>query len=565
MARSTSTALISPRTRSCSVARPSINGADLVTNGGLLTLTGGLTFNTGSPVPEGATITGAVDLSGLPQTFTVNNSSGAAIDVEIAGPIGGAPGSAITKTGSGTLRFSAAGNTQPGLVTVSSGVLELNKSSGDAIGTGGLLVSDATVSLIATNQINDAAPVVLSGSNDTLLELNDLSESFGPIEITQTDGFDYSAIRTGPTGTLVLTGDLTFNNNTNNGGTDARNVLITGSGTDFTTATDGTLDLGGVPRSIHCATTTVGGSEVNANATIETQIVNGGIIKTGPRTLYLNHPNNTFAGGLQILDGMVVPGGADSLGSGPVTFGNTGAATATLDLGTATGVLNTSFTIGGSGSGSSIITYSGNKPSQLELSGTITLERDLTLDVLSGTTTRNDYALLNFSGVIDDGPGSHGLAKLGDGGVRLAAGNTFSGATTIFGGVLEIPAESALGDSSAALTINGGCLYPTDSLTIARDIAFGSNGGNIRVETGDIVELAGDISWGATKAAFHGPGTTIFSGTTTAGAGGSLDRRGHRIRHRSLQRIPRPRPCALAARQHQPAIRKPPHRRKQRA
>ena len=285
---------------------PSVNGADLVTNGGLLTLTGGLSFSTGSPVPEGATITGPVDLSGLPQTFVVNNSTGAAIDVEIDGPIGGAPGSAIIKTGSGTLRFSGAGNTQSGLVTVSAGVLELDKSSGDAIGTGGLLISGATVSLIGANQINDAAPVTLSGSNDTLLELNDLTESCGPIEITQTDGFDYSAIRTGSTGTLVLTGDLTLNNNTTNG-TGASDVLITGSGDDFTSTTDGTLDLGGAVRTIHCATTTVGGNEANANSTIETRVINGGIIKTGPRTLYLNHPNNTFAGGLQIAGGMVGP------------------------------------------------------------------------------------------------------------------------------------------------------------------------------------------------------------------------------------------------------------------
>ena len=60
-------------------------------------------------------------------------------------------------------------------------------------------------------------------------------------------------------------------------------MLITGSGDDFTSTTDGTLDLGGAVRTIHVDTTTMGSSETNANATIETRIINGGIIKTGPR------------------------------------------------------------------------------------------------------------------------------------------------------------------------------------------------------------------------------------------------------------------------------------------
>ena len=296
-------------------------------------------------------------------------------------------------------------------------------------------------------------------------------------------------------------------------------MLITGSGDEFTSTTDGTLDLGGAVRTIHVDTTTVGGSEANANATIETRIINGGIVKTGPRILYLNHPNNTFAGGLQIDGGSVVPGGGGSLGTGPVTFGNSGGSSALLDLGTITGVLAADFTIGGSGSGSSIITYSGLKPSQLELSGTITLERDLTFDILSGSTTRDDSAVLYASGLIDDGAGSHGLVKIGNGTVRLAAGNTFSGGTTISKGILEIPAESALGDGSSALVIDGGCLHPTASFALASDVVFGPNGGNIRVGDTMTLDLTGDVSWGSGTSAFHDEGTTVLSGPTTAGSG----------------------------------------------
>ena len=158
-------------------ATSSASGAHIVTGaGGSLDLADVLTFSS-SGNPVGATITGNLGLGSTPHTFVVNNSSNAAADLTIDGTITGGVGGTISKTSTGTLRFTGAGNTHAGLTSITAGVLEMGKSSGNAIGTGGLFVTNSTVSLLAANQINDAAPVTVSGFNDTLLEMNGFSDT----------------------------------------------------------------------------------------------------------------------------------------------------------------------------------------------------------------------------------------------------------------------------------------------------------------------------------------------------------------------------------------------------
>jgi autotransporter-associated beta strand protein len=488
---------------------------------GSLNLGAGLTFGSGSN-PAGALITGNVGLGALSQTFTINNSSAADPDLTIDGPITGSPGAALVKSGSGTLRLSGAGNTQPGLVSASNGILELAKTSGDAIGIGGLDInpttSNTTVKLLAADQIHNSAPVNLSGASEVFLDLNNFTETVGPLSLAQTDVNDYTAVRTGATGTLVLNGNLTFNNNINSSSNEERNVLITGTGSEFTPAFDGFLDLGGVTRTIHVATTTVGANEPRANATIETRILNGGILKTGPRTLFLTNPNNTFAGGLQIAGGTVRSGGGNSLGLGPVTFTNALGVAAGIDFGTSIGPIADNFTL--TGAGDATFTYSGLAPNTLTLSGDFTTTQNLIFDVVNGSTADGDSATLDLTGTINDAAATINLTKIGNGTLKLASGNTFTGATTVQKGILSISAESALGDGTAALVIDGGCFSPTASIALGRNLVFGTIGGSVRGGIGLSLDLPA-VGWGAGASAFFGPGTTILSGTTT-GSGGDL-------------------------------------------
>lgn len=492
-------------------------GAEVITGAtGSLALTGGLTFSN-SASPPGARVTGNLDLGSASQTVTVNDSVGATVDLTLNGPVTGSPGAALVKAGTGTLRMTGAGNTQPGLVTNSGGLLEMAKSSGDAIGTGGLTITAGTVRSLANEQIANTAAVSLSSANDVFLDLNNFTETTGVLSLTQTDTFDYTAVRTGATGTLVLNGNLTLSNNTNSSFTDGREVLITGTGSDSTPATDGTLDLGGATRTIQVSTTTVGTNEPKANATIETRIINGGILKTGARTLILGHPDNTFSGGLQIAEGYVRPASSGSLGTGPVTFTNSPGTAAGIDFGSLTGTVPNTIS---TGTGDFVFTYSAPAPNVLTLGGGFLLEQDLTIDVVNGSVENGSptdlyQAVVDVTGPVNDGAGTFGLTKTGDGKVKLAAGNTYGGGTTIERGILAIAADSSLGDTTAPVTINGGCLAASDSFTLTRDVVIGANGGSLRADSQRTMTLTGALDWGSATTGTDGGGRIVISGPTT--------------------------------------------------
>lgn len=486
-------------------------GANFVTGAGMLQLGGTFTLATATGQSGGAVFTGNLGLGSAVRTFSIANST-APVDLTIDGPISGIAGAGISKSGAGVLRLSGAGNTQPGTVAVSAGPIEFAKTSGDAVGSSGLVITEGSATLQAPHQIHDSAPVTLSGATTIWLELNNFTETVGPIALTQIDGSDFTGIRTGATGTLVLNGNLTFNNNTDKVSTDRRDLLITGSG-GASPSSDGTLDLGGVARTIHVATTTLGAREPLANATIETRIINGSIVKTGARTLYLSNPLNSFAGGIQINQGFIAPVGSNSLGTGPIIFGNGPGVAAGLDLSSASGTLPNDVTFGSSGDLE--LVYSAPSPQSLELSGDFTLQRDFNVNVVNGTVGRDSVATLHLSGGITDGAGTHALVKNGDGLLKLAAGNTYSGPTTIHRGSLEIEADSSLGDSALPLSINGGCLRLGNFFTISRGVNFSATGGSIRSESPAGTTISGTLDWGGGPVSFFGNGATVLSGSTT--------------------------------------------------
>ena len=164
------------------------------------------------------------------------------------------------------------------------------------------------------------------------------------------------------------------------------------------------------------------------------------------------------------------------------------------------------------------MTYSGNATGYLVMSGTITLGSDLTLDVLTGTTNNNSGAVLDVAGLIDDGTATQGLIKTGDGILKLAAGNTYGGSTTLRRGVLSITDTSALGNGTAPLTFEGGCFHAAAAMTLARDVVV-TSGGSMRVDAPNVLELAGNIDWVGGTSYLYGSGRTILTGTTTGTSG----------------------------------------------
>ena len=130
--------------------------------------------------------------------------------------------------------------------------------------------------------------------------------------------------------------------------------------------------------------------------------------------------------------------------------------------------------------------------------------------------------------------GTGSLTKIGAGALTLSGNNTYSGGTTINGGILEVEADVNLGTASGGLIFNGGTLQTLASFTTARAATLNAAGGTFEPDAGTTFTAAGTISGvgGLTKA---GPGmvilggnsgytggTTVLAGTLQAGSAGGF-------------------------------------------
>ena len=131
--------------------------------------------------------------------------------------------------------------------------------------------------------------------------------------------------------------------------------------------------------------------------------------------------------------------------------------------------------------------------------------------------------------------GTVGLTKTTNSTATLSGINTFTGKTTITGGVLSISAETGLGSNPGAfaadqLTLNGGTLRTTASVTIDdtnRGITLGINGGTIGVTSGNTSSIsAANVITGAGSLTKVNAGNLIlgavntYNGDTDVSAGG---------------------------------------------
>jgi autotransporter-associated beta strand protein len=159
---------------------------------------------------------------------------------------------------------------------------------------------------------------------------------------------------------------------------------------------------------------------------------------TGPGTLVLSG-TNTYSGGTNLSNGtLIASDNANPLGGGAVALNPITGNTAILYL---TGSAPSIGSLASSGAGISQVIL-GNSVTP---SGTA-----LTVGALGTTTT--------FSGVISDaGGGATGsLIKTGAGEIFLSGANTYSGGTTINGGVIAVNSDSSLGAVGGTLLINAG-------------------------------------------------------------------------------------------------------------
>ena len=146
-----------------------------------------------------------------------------------------------------------------------------------------------------------------------------------------------------------------------------------------------------------------------------------GLIKSGNGTLLLSSSANSYSGGTTVSGGVLQLGSAAALGS---SNGALEVDAGTLDL-------------------------AGNSPTVGVLSGT-------TGTISSSTgpatlTTGTGGGSSSFSGLIVDGVGPVALMKIGSGTLTLGSANTYTGGTTINGGVLSISNSANFGSGDVTI------------------------------------------------------------------------------------------------------------------
>jgi autotransporter-associated beta strand protein len=283
---------------------------------------------------------------------------------------------------------------------------------------------------------------------------------------------------------------------------------------------------------------------------------NGDILKDGPGTLtFSGSASNTYlgttyvSGGTLMLaktSGIAVPGDLTVFGGGTVQLAasNQIATTShvTLDAALTAAVLdlnNFSNTIGqlSFAAGGTLTTEAGTAT----LGGNVDLTGTSGMGVIAGNlnlggATRT-FTVQQGSGAVDLSiaavvSGTGGITMAGPGVLSLSGVNTFTGPVTINAGVLEVNADSALGNPANTVTLAGGSL---DSSAVSnRTVTLGAGGGTVEVDSTNSSQISGSLSGngGLTKtgtgsltleAANSYAGTTIVNGGTLIfGASGAF-------------------------------------------
>lgn len=112
--------------------------------------------------------------------------------------------------------------------------------------------------------------------------------------------------------------------------------------------------------------------------------------------------------------------------------------------------------------------------------------------------------------------GNGGLVKTDLGTLELAGTNTYTGGTTIDGGVLSVSADANLGAAAGGLSLNGGTLAATASFDSARAVTLA--GGRFDVSGGANLGFSGAVS-GAGGLTKQGAGTLTLTGANSYSGG----------------------------------------------
>jgi fibronectin-binding autotransporter adhesin len=436
-----------------------------------------------------------------------------------------------TVTGAGIVKLagSTTGNSIVGLNSASSGKISLTSGewtlTGTATGyehfiTGGTLIISGSGSLQNNNRSTNFSGGTLHWNTAGAIKDNTISTARDrDFNITggSIDNTSGGAITSSHNPQMLWGGNWTFI-----GSNGANSNLSMGTGDVFIT---------GATRQVtvtNAATTlTVGGVVAQNGGTY-------GLTKAGDGTLLLSGASaNTYTGTTTINGGILALNktgvnaiaGAISLGNGATTAGND-----ILRLNASNQIADTSVITFNAATGSNAAIFRLNNQSET-VAGIASTGGGGIIENESGsagtsTLTVNNAALQSFSGIIRDGDGSGSdgtlaLTKSGNGTLTLTNSNSYTGATNINAGTLQLD-----GSTHASSTVNIGT---SGTLTGSGTV----NGNATLTGSGIINKSSGTIAGtlGVTGGNWNGAGTvtglvTSSSGIFTIGSGANLTANG---------------------------------------
>lgn len=471
-------------------------------------------------------------------------------------------GGTLTKVGSGTLTI-AGSSTYSGLTTVSGGRLVFQ---GAKSGTANITVANGAALGVTGNgtQVTPAA-LTVGPSGDATLEFNNVtSTSLAPLAVgTVTSGgtitFNINSgsfsvigqsfpLLTWSSGTAPAVALGTLTGAAGNLTTNANTITLNITGTPFTWTgvTSGAWDLSTANNWLQSGSPAVFGNGLptvlDDTATGSTSITVGALVQPAGLTVNTTNAYSIASSGASNIGGST---GLTKNGSGSLTLSggaNTYTGVTTINAGTlAINTLGNSGSPGDIGAGASAaslvlnggtLQYSGVGESVNRLftigtgggainasgSGTLVLNNigalatsgsgARTLTLTGSDATTNTLA----SRIVDGTGGATSLSKSGSGTWVLTGTNSYTGVTTISGGILQVGAGSTSGLLGSGNVVNSAGLVFNRSGTVTNNSVISGNGGVTNDGTGTIILAANNTYRG---------GTAINFGTLQVGNGGS--------------------------------------------
>ncbi|HEY3898205.1 MAG TPA: autotransporter-associated beta strand repeat-containing protein [Chthoniobacter sp.] len=484
-------------------------GTISVSNGGTLSLVNIAGNALTNDVTNGAGGVGTLTVN----SANTNTISGALTD--------GTPGQlALTQSGSGTTILTNGSNTYSGATTVSNGILQIGAAAAPgSIGAGSAVTvsNGATLFLFNlssntfTNNVTNSAAgigtVTIGSSTDLTLSGAFTDGTAGQLSLDQSGSGTTiltNAANTYTAGTLVRGGTLQIGNASTAGSIGTGPVLIQGGGTlTLVNISGNTLanDIGSLGGGLN----TVNIDSANSNA-LSGALTDGpggeplALAQSGSGITILTNSGNTYTGATTITSGILQIGNASTAGSIGANSAVTVASGGTLSL------VNVSAD-----------PFVNDVTNGLGALGTLNVDSANTV-TLSGTLT-------------DGAAGQLALTQSGSGTTILTnSNNSYTGATEISGGILQIGTASLAGSiGSGAIDLNTGgtlTLITVVGNALSNNISnsVGGTVGTINVEApnlADIITLSGALTDGSGQLALTqaGNGTVILTSNANSFTG----------------------------------------------